>query len=51
MILFEETLYQKTDEGKDFSALLREKGIIVGIKVTMFFPLAGSRAHIQYRNL
>jgi fructose-bisphosphate aldolase class I len=33
VILYEETLYQKTDEGKEFSTLLREKGIIVGIKV------------------
>lgn len=34
VIMFEETLYQKTDEGKEFVALLKEKGIITGIKVT-----------------
>lgn len=33
VILFEETLYQKTSSGIPFSDLLRKKNIIVGIKV------------------
>ncbi|KAI9206472.1 fructose-bisphosphate aldolase [Polychytrium aggregatum] len=33
VILFEETLYQKTASGKPFAELLREQGIQVGIKV------------------
>ena len=35
VILFEETLYQKTDEGMDFVQLLKQKGMIPGIKVSM----------------
>ena len=34
VILFEETLYQKTDEGVDFVDILRQKNIIPGIKVS-----------------
>ncbi|KAM6923812.1 fructose-bisphosphate aldolase B [Xenentodon cancila] len=33
VILFHETLYQKSDNGKLFSQILKEKGIVVGIKV------------------
>ncbi|XP_061581168.1 fructose-bisphosphate aldolase B [Cololabis saira] len=33
VILFHETLYQKSDNGKLFSKILKEKGIVVGIKV------------------
>ena len=33
MIMYEETLYQKADDGTDFVALLNQKGIIPGIKV------------------
>lgn len=33
MILFEETLYQKTDDGILFMDLLRKKNIIPGVKV------------------
>ena len=33
VILYEETLYQKADDGTDFVALLNQKGIIPGIKV------------------
>lgn len=33
IILFEETLYQKADNGKTFPQLLQEKGIVPGIKV------------------
>ncbi|KNA03849.1 hypothetical protein SOVF_205230 [Spinacia oleracea] len=33
VILFEETLYQKTSEGKLFAELLQENGVVPGIKV------------------
>lgn len=33
VILFHETLYQKADDGTPFPVLLRQKGIIPGIKV------------------
>ena len=33
VILFEETLYQKADDGTPFIDLIRERGIIPGIKV------------------
>merc|ERR1719167_1156948 len=33
VILFHETLYQKSDNGKLFSQILKEKGIVIGIKV------------------
>lgn len=33
VIFYEETLYQKTDEGTQFVDLLKSKGIIPGIKV------------------
>lgn len=33
VIMFEETLYQKTDEGVDFVEILKQKNIITGIKV------------------
>ena len=33
VILFEETLYQKTDDGTPFVDILKAKGIIPGIKV------------------
>lgn len=32
-ILFEETIHQKTDDGQSFLAILKQKGIIPGIKV------------------
>ncbi|KAI8850973.1 fructose-bisphosphate aldolase [Chytridium lagenaria] len=35
VILYEETLFQKTVDGKPFADLLREQGILVGIKVDM----------------
>ncbi|XP_054740642.1 fructose-bisphosphate aldolase-like [Anastrepha obliqua] len=42
-ILHNETLYQKTDDGKTFGDLLRHRGIIVGIKVDKgIVPLPGS---------
>jgi len=43
VILYEETLRQKTDDGKPFTQLLKEQGIIPGIKVdTGTVPLAGT---------
>ncbi|KJE91959.1 fructose-bisphosphate aldolase class-I [Capsaspora owczarzaki ATCC 30864] len=33
VIMFEETMYQKSDDGKLFPALLKEHGILTGIKV------------------
>lgn len=43
VILFHETLYQKTDDGTPFVELLKERGIIPGIKVdTGVVPLMGS---------
>jgi len=35
IILYEETLYQKTDDGVLFSDVLRKKGIAIGIKVDL----------------
>ncbi|XP_017489746.1 PREDICTED: fructose-bisphosphate aldolase-like [Rhagoletis zephyria] len=43
VILHNETLYQKADNGKTFGDLLRQRGIIVGIKVDKgIVPLPGS---------
>lgn len=43
VILFHETLYQKTDDGKPFSQLIKERGMVVGIKVDKgVVPLAGT---------
>ena len=36
VILFEETLYQKADDGTPFMDLIRDQGIIPGIKVKTF---------------
>lgn len=33
VIFFHETLYQKADSGKLFPQVVKEKGIVVGIKV------------------
>ena len=38
VILFEETLYQKAEDGTPFVDLLKERGIIPGIKVHLHFP-------------
>ena len=40
VILFHETLYQKADDGTPFIDLIRERGIIPGIKVAAFITLA-----------
>lgn len=37
VIMFEETFYQKTDDGTPFVEVLKKKGIIPGIKVSIFF--------------
>jgi fructose-bisphosphate aldolase class I len=43
VILFHETLYQKADDGTPFPELLKQRGIIPGIKVdTGVVPLFGS---------
>jgi len=43
VILFEETLYQKADDGTPFVKILRDHGIIPGIKVDKgVVPLAGT---------
>jgi len=54
VILFHETLYQKADDGTPFVELLKQKGIIPGIKVDMgVVPLFGSEDECttQGRNL
>ncbi|CAH1976926.1 unnamed protein product [Acanthoscelides obtectus] len=44
VILFHETLYQKADDGTPFPELLKQRGIIPGIKVdTGVVPLFGSQ--------
>lgn len=40
VILFHETLYQKDSHGKLFRDILKEKGIVVGIKVNTSTPLS-----------
>ncbi|MEC9408375.1 MAG: class I fructose-bisphosphate aldolase [Pseudomonadota bacterium] len=64
VILFEETLYQKSSDGTPFSKLLADKGVIPGIKVDKGAkPLAGAEGEtvtegldglrerlIEYRN-
>ncbi len=43
VILFHETMYQKTDDGKLFTQYLKERGMVVGIKVDKgVVPLAGT---------
>ena len=47
VILFHETLYQKTDGGKPFVDILKENGIIPGIKVDKgVVPLAGTDGEV-----
>lgn len=40
VILFHETLYQKDSQGKLFRNILKEKGIVVGIKVNILIPVS-----------
>jgi len=51
-ILYEETLYQKTSDGKPFAQLLKEQGILVGIKVDKGLkPLAGTDGELACQGL
>ena len=40
VILFHETLYQKDSQGNLFRNILKEKGIVVGIKVNIPIPFS-----------
>uniref|UniRef100_A0A672ZXW4 Fructose-bisphosphate aldolase n=1 Tax=Sphaeramia orbicularis TaxID=375764 RepID=A0A672ZXW4_9TELE len=52
VIFFHETLYQKTDDGKLFPQLIKEKGIVVGIKVDKgVVPLAGTNGETTTQGL
>ncbi|KFP22839.1 Fructose-bisphosphate aldolase B [Egretta garzetta] len=52
VILFHETLYQKDSSGKPFPALIKEKGIVVGIKAsTCTAPLAGTNGETTIQGL
>ncbi|XP_076609333.1 fructose-bisphosphate aldolase A-like [Chaetodon auriga] len=52
VIFFHETLYQKTDDGKPFPQLIKEKGMVVGIKVDKgVVPLAGTNAETTTQGL
>lgn len=42
VILFHETLYQKDSNGKPFPTLIKEKGIVVGIKVSICMCQTGT---------
>jgi fructose-bisphosphate aldolase, class I len=44
IILYEETLYQKTEDGTPFVDILKKKGIVIGIKVDMGVqPIRGTK--------
>ncbi|KFQ39939.1 Fructose-bisphosphate aldolase B [Mesitornis unicolor] len=52
VILFHETLYQKDSSGKPFPALIKEKGIVVGIKLDKgTAPLAGTNGETTIQGL
>ncbi|KFO60536.1 Fructose-bisphosphate aldolase B [Corvus brachyrhynchos] len=52
VILFHETLYQKDSNGKPFPALIKEKGIVVGIKLDKgTAPLAGTNGETTIQGL
>ncbi|CAG00495.1 unnamed protein product [Tetraodon nigroviridis] len=52
VIFFHETLYQKTDEGVLFSKLIKDRGIVVGIKVDKgVVPLAGTNGETTTQGL
>ena len=47
VILFHETLYQKTDDGTPFVKILKDNGIIPGIKVDKgVVPLSGTDGEV-----
>jgi len=52
VIFFHETLYQKTDSGKLFPQLIKERGQVVGIKVDKgVVPLAGTNGETTTQGL
>uniref|UniRef100_A0A7N4NGU0 Fructose-bisphosphate aldolase n=1 Tax=Sarcophilus harrisii TaxID=9305 RepID=A0A7N4NGU0_SARHA len=52
VILFHETLYQKDNQGKWFRDILKEKGIVVGIKLDQgAVPLAGTNGETTIQGL
>jgi len=52
VIFFHETLYQKTDDGKTFPQLIKERGQVVGIKVDKgVVPLAGTNGETTTQGL
>ncbi|KAF3814137.1 hypothetical protein GH733_018169 [Mirounga leonina] len=52
VILFHETLYQKTDDGRPFPQVIKSKGGVVGIKVDKgVVPLAGTNGETTTQGL
>ncbi|CAB1341325.1 unnamed protein product, partial [Coregonus sp. 'balchen'] len=52
VIFFHETLYQKTDDGKLFPQLIKERDMVVGIKVDKgVVPLAGTNGETTTQGL
>ncbi|KAG7282761.1 hypothetical protein CRUP_029969 [Coryphaenoides rupestris] len=52
VILFHETMYQKTDDGKVFPEYLKSRGMVVGIKVDKgVVPLAGTNGETTTQGL
>uniref|UniRef100_A0A667XHV9 Fructose-bisphosphate aldolase n=1 Tax=Myripristis murdjan TaxID=586833 RepID=A0A667XHV9_9TELE len=52
VIFFHETLYQSTDDGVNFSKLIKDRGIVVGIKVDKgVVPLAGTNGETTTQGL
>lgn len=52
VILFHETMYQKADDGRTFVQVLKDAGIIVGIKVDKgVVPLAGTEGETDTQGL
>uniref|UniRef100_H3AKA5 Fructose-bisphosphate aldolase n=1 Tax=Latimeria chalumnae TaxID=7897 RepID=H3AKA5_LATCH len=52
VIFFHETLYQKTDDGMPFVQVIKDKGIVVGIKVDKgVVPLAGTNGETTTQGL
>uniref|UniRef100_A0A7N8XLH9 Fructose-bisphosphate aldolase n=1 Tax=Mastacembelus armatus TaxID=205130 RepID=A0A7N8XLH9_9TELE len=52
VIFFHETLYQNTDDGTPFAKLIKDRGIVVGIKVDKgVVPLAGTNGETTTQGL
>ncbi len=49
VIFFHETLYQNTDDGTSFAKLIKDRGIVVGIKVLnlVHLDLQSKNAHLS----